>query len=171
MMPLPQPRRLPRISIAPAQAPSTSRSSGGSNVATVAPAQAPSTSRASAGSNVDSTQPSTSTGRTGACRRPPAAASGVDVSRQRIRELVLDHFLQSFVSQRHAPVECTVGVLVAMSTLRAELRDILWLVDHLLDETPRDQSLMVAHVFGGSSHRHRREHGVGGPEKSLRHRP
>ncbi|XP_046686451.1 early nodulin-20-like [Homalodisca vitripennis] len=94
-MPLPRPRRLPRISIAPAQAPSTSRSSGGSNVATVAPA--PSTSRSSAGPNVDSTQPSTSTGRTGACRRPPTAASGVDVARQRLRELVLDHFLQVFV--------------------------------------------------------------------------
>ncbi|XP_046677153.1 uncharacterized protein LOC124365235 [Homalodisca vitripennis] len=144
-MPLPRPRRLPRISIAPAQAPSTSRSSGGSNVATVAPA--PSTSRSSAGPNVDSTQPSTSTGRTGACRRPPTAASGVDVARQRLRELVLDHFLQVFVSPAHAPVACTVGALVAMSTLRAELRDMLWLVDHLLDETPRDQSLVIAYAL------------------------
>ncbi|KAG8298451.1 hypothetical protein J6590_013624, partial [Homalodisca vitripennis] len=130
LMPLPQPRRLPRISIAPAQAPSTSRSSGGSNVATV-----------------DSTRLSTSTGRTGACRRPPTAASGVDVARQRLRELVLDHFLQVFVSPAHAPVACTVGALVAMSTLRAELRDILWLVDHLLDETPRDQSLVIAYAL------------------------
>ncbi|XP_046685321.1 uncharacterized protein LOC124371053 [Homalodisca vitripennis] len=144
-MPLPQPRRLPRISIAPAQAPSTSRSSGGSNVATVAPTL--STSRSSAGPNVDSTQPSTSTGRTGACRRPPTAASGVDVARQRLRELVLDHFLQVFVSPAHAPVACTVGALVAMSTLRAELRDMLWLVDHLLDETPRDQSLVIAYAL------------------------
>ncbi|XP_046662890.1 uncharacterized protein LOC124355777 [Homalodisca vitripennis] len=141
-MPLPRPRRLPRISIAPAQAPSTSRSSGGSNVATVAPV--PSTSRSSAG---PTTQPSTSTGRTGACRRPPTAASGVDVARQRLRELVLDHFLQVFVSPAHAPVACTVGALVAMSTLRAELRDMLWLVDHLLDETPRDQSLVIAYAL------------------------
>ncbi|XP_046674630.1 uncharacterized protein LOC124363423 [Homalodisca vitripennis] len=131
-MPLPRPRRLPRISIAPAQR-------------TVAPV--PSTSRSSAGPNVDSTQPSTSTGRTGACRRPPTAASGVDVARQRLRELVLDHFLQVFVSPAHAPVACTVGALVAMSTLRAELRDMLWLVDHLLDETPRDQSLVIAYAL------------------------
>ncbi|KAG8275074.1 hypothetical protein J6590_094602 [Homalodisca vitripennis] len=34
-----------------------------------------------------------------------------------------------------------------MSTLRAELRGILWLVDYLLDETPRDQSLMIAYAL------------------------
>ncbi|KAG8288724.1 hypothetical protein J6590_014013 [Homalodisca vitripennis] len=49
--------------------------------------------------------------------------------------------------EAHAPVACTVGALVAMSTLRAELRDMLWLVDHLLDETPRDQSLVIAYAL------------------------
>ncbi|XP_046666799.1 baculoviral IAP repeat-containing protein 7-like [Homalodisca vitripennis] len=34
-----------------------------------------------------------------------------------------------------------------MSTLRVELRDILWLIDHLLNETPCDQSLLIAYTL------------------------
>ncbi|KAG8295289.1 hypothetical protein J6590_083122 [Homalodisca vitripennis] len=122
-MPIPQPRAIPRIAITPAQSPSdTSRSSSGSNVATLVPVQ-----------------PCASADRASTCRRPPTAEPEVDVARQRIRELVLDHFLQT-----HAPMECNMGALVSISTLRVELRDILWLIDHLLDETPCDQSLRIS---------------------------
>ncbi|KAG8260636.1 hypothetical protein J6590_092529 [Homalodisca vitripennis] len=125
LMPIPQPRT-PRITITPAQCPSgTYRASSGSNVATVAPVQ-----------------PSISTGRATTCRRPCTAEPEVDVARQRIRELVLDRFLQT-----QAPMECTMGPLVSMSTLRVELRDILWFVDHLLDDTRCDHSLLIAYAL------------------------
>ncbi|KAG8280592.1 hypothetical protein J6590_078373 [Homalodisca vitripennis] len=125
-MPIPQPRAIPRIAIIPAQSPSdTSRSSSGSNVATLVPVQ-----------------PCASADRASTCRKPLTAEPEVDVARQRIRELVLDHFLQT-----HAPVECNMGALVSISTLRVELRDILWLIDHLLDETPCDQSLRISEAL------------------------
>ncbi|KAG8295291.1 hypothetical protein J6590_083124 [Homalodisca vitripennis] len=82
-MPIPQPRTIPRIAITPAQFPSgTSRSSSGSNVGTLAPVQ-----------------PCASADRASTCRKPPTAEPEVDVARQRIRELVLDHFsFRCFIS-------------------------------------------------------------------------